>query len=96
MNKFNIYIKKNKYWLTLLGFVVWMIFFDQYDIKTIYSLHAQYRSMLKDKNYYVKEIEETNQKLKELTTNIDQLEKFARENYLMKRDDEDVFIIVEE
>jgi cell division protein FtsB len=87
------YLSKNKYWITLGTFFVWMAFFDQYDLKNIYGLYQQHQQVLKDKKYYEEEINDTRIKLQELSSDKDKLEKFARENYLMKRDDEDVFII---
>lgn len=53
------------------------------------------RQLEKDKAYYEKKIIEDSQRLKELKTNKENLEKFAREQYLMKRDNEDVFVIVD-
>ena len=49
--------------------------------------------MNNEKEYYMNEILETNQSIVELTTNPENLEKFAREEYLMKKEDEDIFVI---
>ena len=49
-----------------------------------------------EKEYYWVEIENTKADLKELTSNLNNLERFAREKYLMKRDNEEVFVFVEE
>lgn len=88
------YILKNKYWLTLVVFAVWIAFFDQYDLKTIIKLRKQVYKIEKDRVYYEREIKESKHLLDELTSNKYELEKFAREKYYMKRDDEDVFVIV--
>lgn len=88
-----VYLSKNKYWITLAVFALWMIFFDQYDLKNILGLYQQHQQVLRDKEYYLDQIKDTKVKLQELSSDRDKLEKFARENYLMKRDDEDVFII---
>ena len=58
------------------------------EIRTIHSLESE-------KEYYQKKIEADNEKLKELKTNDENLEKFAREQYLMKKSDEDIFIVEE-
>ncbi len=87
------YLSKNKYIISLVLFALWMLFFDQYDLKNIYGLYRQHDQVLKDKAYYQDEIKNTKSKLQELSSSIDKLEKFARENYYMKKDDEDVFII---
>lgn len=54
------------------------------------------RQLEKDKEYYRERIEEDQRKLKELKTSDENLEKFAREQYFMKRDNEDIYIIVNE
>lgn len=52
------------------------------------------RKLKQDREYYLKKIEEDRRKLNELKTDNDNLEKFAREQYRMKRKDEDLFIVV--
>jgi cell division protein FtsB len=56
-------------------------------------LSAKLHSLENEKEYYEKKIEEVEQDRKELMTNKELLEKFAREKYLMKKESEDVFII---
>lgn len=87
------YVSKHKFLITLVTFALWMIFFDQYDVRNIFGLYQQYQQVARDKEYYQSQIQDTRIKLKELSSDKDKLEKFARENYLMKRDNEDVFII---
>ena len=94
MNKF-LDLLKNKYFLSGLAFLVWMLFFDRNDLVSQYEYHSQVNKLEEDRDFYVKEIEKVEKDLTELTSNKRQLEKFARERYLMKRDDEDVFVIVE-
>lgn len=87
---------KNKYILTLFIFIIWLLFFDHNNlvdrVKDIRSL----RQLEKDKTYYIERIDKDTKRLEQLKTNNKNLEKFAREQYLMKKDDEDIFIIVEE
>lgn len=84
----------NKYLLTIVGLVVWLTFFDRNDIFTQYDLKQQVLKLEKERNYYLQEIIANNQAIDELHTNQKSLEKFARETYLMKRDNEDIFVIV--
>lgn len=58
------------------------------EIRAIHNLENE-------KEYYQNKIEQDNKKLNELKTNDENLEKFAREQYLMKKSDEDIFIIDE-
>jgi cell division protein FtsB len=84
----------NKYLLTIVGLAVWLTFFDRNDIFTQYDLRQQVLKLEKERNYYLQEIIANNQAIEELHTNQKSLEKFARETYLMKRDNEDIFVIV--
>ncbi len=93
--KATINLFKNKYLLTIIGLVVWVIFFDKNDLATQIKLHREVKQLEEEKNYFTKEIAEITADLKELTSNPIMLEKFAREKYLMTRDNEDIFIIVE-
>lgn len=90
------YVLKNKYYLTSILFLIWMLFLDRNDIITQVRHVIGLNRINQDKEYYREEIEKINNDLRELKSNKKQLEKFARENYLMKKDNEDIFIIVKE
>ncbi len=89
-------IFKNFYWVTGLCFLVWMIFLDSNDLISRFKLSSKLRSLEKEKEYYQAKITEVEKDRKELMTNRELLEKFAREKYLMKKEKEDIFIIQEE
>ena len=84
----------NKYTITLLIFLVWLAFFDRNSLVGKMQLRGKIATLKKEKAYYQNKIEEDNRKMKELLSNIDNLEKFAREQYLMKNKNEDIFVIV--
>lgn len=86
---------KNKYFLSGSIFLVWVLFFDQNNLITQFSYKQELNKLLDDKQYYIQEIKSTIDNLNELMSNPKTLEKFARENYLMKMDNEDIFVIVE-
>ncbi len=88
-------ILKSKYLLSLSLFVIWILFFDQNNLVDRYKLVREVHQLQKDKNYYIQRIAADSTRLKELMTNSKNLEKFAREQYLMKKDNEDIFVIVE-
>lgn len=90
------YVLKNKYYLTTILFLIWMLFLDPNDIITQVRNMVHLNAINKDKAYYQEEIGKVNKDLEELSSNKKQLEKFARENYLMKKENEDIFIIVKE
>lgn len=87
---------KNKFVITAIAFVVWVSLIDENNLIERVQLAKELKQIEKDKEYYLEKIEKDAARLKELQTNDDNLEKFAREQYLMQREDEDVFVIVEE
>lgn len=86
----------NKFTITAVAFIVWISFFDKNDFLSQYKLQSEVKTLEQEKNYYLQEIKNIKDDTKDLQTNPDNLEKFAREKYLMKKDNEDVFVIVEE
>ncbi len=87
---------KNKYFYTILAFIVWMLFFDKNNFIYQVKLSSDLNDLNNEKEYYLSEIETNNAATKELMTNTATLEKFAREKYLMKRDNEDIYLIVDD
>jgi hypothetical protein len=75
-------------------FVVWMLAIDDNNIINQYRKHAELKGLLEKKKFYLQQIAGTQKQLTELTTDKSTQEKFAREHYWMKRDNEDVFVIV--
>lgn len=89
-------VLKNKYILSILVFAVWMVFFDDRDIITTHFRYKRELSNLENsKEYYEARIAETRIELDKLQSDPVLLEKYAREKYRMKRDNEDLYIVVE-
>ncbi len=86
---------KNKFILTIVVFIVWIVLFDSNNIMDRLKDLSNLKELRREKAYYIEEIKSDSVKLNELKTNIKNLEKFAREQYLMKRDNEDIFIVIE-
>ena len=87
----------NKYLLTGVGFSVWILFFDNRDFVTShFRERGELQRLEKSKKYYEEQIAATKQELEQLKSNPAVLEKYAREKYLMKRDNEDLFVIPDE
>ncbi|MFC2117280.1 septum formation initiator family protein [Bacteroidota bacterium] len=87
---------KNKYFLTLMIFGIWMIIFDQSNFLFRVKSSSKLRELEKDKLHYIERIKTDSTQINELRSSKENLEKFARETYLMKKDDEDIYIITEE
>lgn len=85
---------KNKYFLAVVVFAVWMLFFDRNDMVSQYGYSSQVNKLQQEKDFYLTEIAAVKKDLSELDSNLNSIEKFAREKYFMKKDNEDVFIIV--
>lgn len=91
---FNIFkIVSNKYIIALLIFVLMMLFFDDNNFFVQLDRKRQLNDLLKSKAFYEAEIANTQQTLNNLQSSPASVEKFARENFLMKRDNEDIFIV---
>lgn len=82
--------------LTSLAFLLWMTVFDENNFIALYKTKQKLNELEQDKTYYTTEIAANKENLNELMSSMDNLEKFAREKYLMKRDNEDIFVFVEE
>jgi cell division protein FtsB len=86
-------IVSNKYLIAITVFAVLMLFVDKNDIFVQRQRKKQLNDLLASKKFYEAEIEKTRKSLNDLRDNPAALEKYARENYLMKRDNEDIFIV---
>ncbi|TSJ42684.1 septum formation initiator family protein [Mucilaginibacter corticis] len=87
---------RNKFFLVTVAFVVWMTFFDKNDLLSQYQYHQEVSNLKQERDFYKEQTTKVAKDLDELTTNPQKLEKFAREKYLMRKDNEDVFVIVKE
>jgi hypothetical protein len=93
--KFIWHILINKFFLTTVAFVVWMIFFDSNNLLTRNHLQEKLDGLNLEKQFYLEEIRKDSILTHQLMTDTTQLEKFARERYLMKKDNEDLFLVID-
>ena len=84
---------KNKYFLATAFFISWMLFFDHNDLFLQRERANELADLKETKAYYQKQIDQTRKDVEEIRINSSSLEKIAREKYLMKKDNEDLFII---
>ncbi|MEI7588998.1 MAG: septum formation initiator family protein [Chitinophagia bacterium] len=82
----------NRYFLVVLGFAIWMLFFDQRDYFQQKERATELNKLEAAKKYYQDEISKTKKQLENLQNNPAAIEKFARERYLLKRDGEEVYL----
>ena len=87
---------KNKYFIVGLIFIVWMIFFDENNLVAHHRNKKRLSALKSQKEYYIEKIAEDNQKIEELRSGQNNLEKYAREQFYMSRPDEDVYMIIED
>ncbi|MDR1524338.1 MAG: septum formation initiator family protein [Tannerella sp.] len=85
----------NKYWLVTILFFAFTFLIGDSNLYHRYIYDEKIRTLENEIQRYKKEIEQNKKKLQELQTDKPGLEQFAREEYLMKKEDEDLFIIDE-
>lgn len=85
---------RNRYGLGLGLFVLYVCFLSDYDLYTTLKLCAELSKKRSEHERYEQDIRTVRAELHELNGDMALLEKFAREKYKMKRDDEDVFVLV--
>ncbi len=84
---------KNKYLLVGAFFVIWMLFFDPKDILSDFERRDKLNKLEKSERHLKMQIAESRAELDQLKNNAQSIEKYAREKYMMKKDNEDLFII---
>jgi cell division protein FtsB len=86
---------RNKYLLSAAAFLVWLLFFDPRDVFTQMEHRRELKELQASKTWYQNEIAKELTEAEALKTNPSVIEKYAREKYLMKRENEDIFIVPE-
>jgi cell division protein FtsB len=86
---------KNKYFISLAAFCVIILFLDKNDFFTQNGRLKELRKLQQSKKYYTTQIAAERKELEALKTNPAAVEKLAREKYLMKRDNEELFLVPE-
>ena len=87
---------KNFYFLFFILFILWMTFIDTNGFYNRYRLSKKLSDLESQKIFYTNEIEQISMDKKSFDNNDELLEKYAREKYLMKKESEDIFYIIEE
>ena len=82
----------NRYVLIIIFVAAWMLFLDNYSYFEHRVLDKEIQELEENKEYYIQEIKKDSTSIKQLK-NADQTEKYAREKYYMKRENEDIYII---
>ena len=84
---------RNKYLITFVVFLVWIFFIDTFDIITQIRMNNEFKQLKEQQEFYKAEIEKDSTKVYNLNNNPEEQERFARERFLMTKDNEDVFIV---
>ena len=84
---------KNKYFIAGTLFVLWMLFFDPKDWGLISARINKLKELQKSEQQLSLQISDTKKELNLLKTSAQTIEKYAREKYFMKKDNEDLFIV---
>ncbi len=86
---------KNKYIIATAAFAVWMLFFDRHDVTTQYGYYSELKELEAQRDFYVREMEQINKTVNDIHSNPEEVQRIARERYQMKKENEDVFVIIE-
>ena len=92
---FAINLLLNKYVLSVILFLIWISFFDRNDLFTQWERKQELKKLEQSASYYEKGIADTKKNLMDLNNNPAMLEKFARENFYLKRSNEQVFLVID-
>jgi cell division protein FtsB len=92
MKKFR-FIFTSKYLITGIAFAIWMMFFDRNDIPLQLNRMRELNKLKQSEKNMTLLINDTRKESELLKTNPETLEKYARERYLMKKDNEDLYIV---
>ena len=84
---------KHKYFICIVVFVVWMSFFDVKDWGLLIERHNKISELEKSEKMLSKQIQETRAELNLLRSDAQSIERYAREKYYMKKDNEDIFLV---
>ncbi|HMG66934.1 MAG TPA: septum formation initiator family protein [Chitinophagaceae bacterium] len=84
---------RNKYFIAFAAFAIWMLFFDEKDVFTMNHHRHELKELQQSKKYYTLSINQEETELENLKNSPATLEKYAREKYYMKRDNEDLFLV---
>lgn len=85
-------IFSNRYFLIIAFFVVWMVFFDANSLFVHHELNKEIKDLDNNRDYFQKEISKDKEFIEKLKDD-EELEKFARETYYLKKENEEIFII---
>lgn len=85
----------NKYFYAGLAFFVWIFFFDRNNLVSRYKTMRELQNVKQQREFYMQEIKNDKKATEDLLSDTASLEKFAREKYLMKKDNEDIFLIID-
>jgi hypothetical protein len=87
---------KNKYFLTFMGFVLWLGFFDRNDFITTWNYRKKLEGLRNEKKYFEEAVKKNTEDLNYLLSDPSNTEKYGRERYYMKRENEEIFVIIDE
>lgn len=85
---------RNVFFLTGIGFIVLMLFIDDNNMFAQYRLYKQWKKIEVEKEFYKAEMEKAREQYYAIMNDQQYVERYAREKYLMKKNNEDLFVIV--
>lgn len=90
------YLLRNRYFISSIVLFIWLLFFDSNNLISQVQLRYEIWKLDQKATYYKEELLRIKEQRAELLKGPESLEKFARETYKMKRDNEDLYLIIQE
>ncbi len=90
------YLLKNFYFIFFISFLIWMTIIDSNGFLNRFRLSQKLDELRTEKEFYVQEIDKVTIDKEKFESNEEILEKYAREEYLMKKESEDIFYVKQE
>ncbi len=87
---------RTKYAVATIALFFWITFLHNNDLISQVSSRVKLQLLKNEQQYYREEIEKTKESIHDLTTNVESLEKFAREHHHMKKENEDLYLVITE
>ena len=87
-------INKKKYWIIIPGFLAFILYFGEHSLYKQQVPKQHLKELKNEAELYKQQIIENTEKLSDLRTNNENIERFAREEYFMKKKNEDIYVVV--
>jgi len=87
-------IARNKYFIVGLVAIIWIVFFDDHNLLSQINTKKELNNLEQKKTYYQDEISQDKEMLYKIKSDTSFMQAYGRKKYLMKKDNEEIFLII--